>query len=172
MVHPKVLAVAVLSAALLIGCARGEDTEPASGEESGEVEEGGNSAIEVEDVQQEPGAQAVDSTVLFREVFAYSGSGRDPFRPLVTPRGLGQAGPLFEYLRVTSIYYDAAFPARSVAVVRDTTLNQRYDLKVGDLIGRMWVEEIRPREVILAFEEFGQTRQNVLTLGRRQEEIR
>lgn len=103
-----------------------------------------------------------------REVFTYRGSGRDPFRSLLTT---GAVRPMLEDLRVTAILYDGTYPARSVAVLRDTTTNKRYDVRVDDEVGRLRVVEIRPNEVIFSLEEFGVERRVSLTLRRRQEGV-
>jgi hypothetical protein len=108
----------------------------------------------------------VGQTQLVREVYAFQGSGRDPFASLLRS---ADVRPLFEDLRVTSITYDAQYPGGSVAVLRDTTLNQRYTVRVGDELGRMRVVDINPDEVMLMMEEFGVERQMSLRLRRRQE---
>lgn len=102
------------------------------------------------------------ATELLREVFTYRGSGRDPFQSLLTPGG--QVRPFLEDLRVTSIYMDPRYPARSVAVLRDTTVNRRYDVRVDDQVGRMRVTEIRQYEVVFTIEDFGVPRQVTVSL--------
>ncbi len=124
---------------------------PAGGEGSG-AEESGDTAQ----------AQPLE---LVREVFTYRGTGRDPFRSLVAS-GEGLR-PFLEDLRVTSIIYDARYPARSVAVLRDTTeQGQRYELRVDDEVGRLRVTEIREYEVVITVDDFGQPRQVVLSVRR------
>jgi hypothetical protein len=122
-----------------------------------------------------PGPQAGDSIPLAqaeqielsREVFAYRAGSRDPFRSLVES---GQElRPFLEDLRVTSILYDARYPGRSLAVLRDTTLGDRYEVRVDDEFGRLRVAEIREEEVVLTIEEFGVPRQVVISLRRRRE---
>lgn len=103
---------------------------------------------------------------LVRETFAFRGAGRDPFVSLLTS---GAVRPLPQDLRVIGITYDARYPQRSVATVRDTTDGTRYSLRVGDQVGRVRVAEIRPQDVVLILEEFGVERQVVLSLRRRQE---
>ncbi len=107
-------------------------------------------------------------TGLLREVFSYRGSGRDPFRSLLTT---GAVRPLLEDLRVTAILYDPVYPARSVAILRDVTTNKRYDVRVDDELGRLRVVAIRPNEVVFSIEEFGVERQVTLVLRRRQEGV-
>jgi hypothetical protein len=78
--------------------------------------------------------------------------------------------PLISDVRVMGIVYDAAYPARSVAVLRDTAQKKRYSVRMGDELGRMKVTEIRPGEVIVTLDEFGTERQVVLQVRRRPEE--
>jgi hypothetical protein len=107
-------------------------------------------------------------TGLVREVFAYRGAGRDPLQSLLTS---GDIRPLLEDLRLTTVVYDPRYPARSVAVLRDVSVGKRYDVRVDDELGRMRVVEIRPTEVVLTVEEFGQARQVTLGLPKKQEGI-
>ena len=58
--------------------------------------------------------------------------------------------------------------ARSVAVLRDVSVNKRYDVRVDDELGRMRVVEIRPREVVLSIEEFGVEQQQTLPLKKQE----
>jgi hypothetical protein len=104
---------------------------------------------------------------LSREVFTYRAGSRDPFRSLVES-GM-ELRPFLQDLRVTSILYDARYPGRSVAVLSDTTMSQRYQVRVDDEFGRLRVAEIREHEVVLTMEEFGVPRQVVISLRRRQE---
>ena len=108
-----------------------------------------------------------EEIALTREVFTYRAGARDPFRSLVES-GL-ELRPFVEDLRVTSIIYDARYAGRSVAVLRDTTLGERYEVRVDDEFGRLRVAEIRQHEVVLTIEEFGVPRQVVISLRRRQE---
>jgi hypothetical protein len=106
---------------------------------------------------------AGQSTELVREVFSYRGSGRDPFQSLLAS---GEVRPLFEDLRLLGVAYDPQYPARSVAVLRDVSVNKRYDVRVDDELGRLRVVEIRADEVIFMLEEFGVARQVSLVLRR------
>jgi hypothetical protein len=103
---------------------------------------------------------------LVREVFSYRGAGRDPFISLLRS---GDVRPLMEDLRVTSITYNPRYPSASVAVLRDTTVNKRYTVRVGDEVGRLRIAEIRQHEVLVIIEEFGVEQQRTLRLRRRQE---
>lgn len=122
--------------------------------------------------QQSTGAQAApadDQTGLQRETFAYTGAGRDPFLSLIRT---GAVRPRLEDLRVTGITYDSRYPGNSVAVLRDTTVNQRYTVRVGDELGRgrIRIAAIQPSEVTVIVEQLGVERQEVLRLRRRQQE--
>ena len=109
---------------------------------------------------------ASQSTALSREVFSYRGAGRDPFRSLLSAND-ANLRPFFEDLRLVSVQYDGSFPARSVAVLRDTTLNDRYTVKVGDRLGRLQVMEIRPGQVIFTRQNLGVSEQVMLETRRR-----
>lgn len=111
---------------------------------------------------------AQSPTQLVREEFSYRGGGRDPFVSLVRPGG--EDRPRVNDLKVTAILYDAIYPIRSVAVVRDTVEHVRYELRVDDELGRFRVAEIRPRELVVAIDEFGTERLVVLPVRSLQEE--
>jgi len=114
-----------------------------------------------------PGADtARQSMVLLREVFAYEGGGRDPFMSLLRS---GDVRPLLSDLKLTTIVYDGRFAARSVAVLRDITNRRIYRVKAGDIIGRLKVTQIRPREIVFTVQEFGFERQESLQLAKREE---
>ncbi|HEV2670580.1 MAG TPA: hypothetical protein VGU74_05770 [Gemmatimonadales bacterium] len=103
---------------------------------------------------------------LQREVFAYEGGGRDPFMSLLKS---GDVRPLISDLKVTTIVYDGRFAARSVAVLRDITNRRIYRVKTGDIVGRLKVTQIRPREVVFTVQEFGFERQETLSLTKQEE---
>lgn len=103
---------------------------------------------------------------LLREVFAYEGGGRDPFMSLLRS---GDVRPLLSDLRLTTIVYDGRFAARSVAILRDITNRRIYRVKTGDIIGRLKVTQIRPREIVFTVQEFGFERQETLSLARQEE---
>jgi hypothetical protein len=106
------------------------------------------------------------SSTLLREVFAYEGGGRDPFMSLLKS---GDVRPLISDLKLTTIVYDGRFAARSVAVLRDITNRRIYRVKTGDIIGRLKVTQIRPREVVFTVQEFGFERQETLSLAKQEE---
>jgi hypothetical protein len=105
-------------------------------------------------------------TSLLREVFAYEGGGRDPFMSLLKS---GDVRPLINDLRLTTIVYDGRFAARSVAVLRDVTNRRLYRVKTGDIVGRLKVTQIRPREIVFTVQEFGFERQETLSLAKQEE---
>jgi len=105
---------------------------------------------------------ASQSIELVREVFSYEGAGRDPFVSLLKS---GDVRPLISDL----IVYDARYPARSVAVLRDITNGKRYRARVGEVFGRLRVTQIRPREVVFTVQEYGYERQQTLSLAKQEE---
>ena len=113
------------------------------------------------------GAALGPSMELSREVFAYRGSGRDPFLSLLKS---GDVRPFPKDIRVTGINFDPRYPQRSVATLQDTTAGRRYTVRVGDVIGRIRIVEIRATEVVAVVEEFGVDRPLVLPIRRRQED--
>lgn len=106
------------------------------------------------------------SIALVREVFAYEGGGRDPFISLLRS---GDVRPLIADLKLVTVMYDGVYPARSVAVLRDVITARRYRVKTGDIVGRLKVTQIRPREVVFTVQEFGYERQQTLQLSRQEE---
>src|SRR5229473_646789 len=103
--------------------------------------------------------------VLVREVFSYEGGGRDPFLSLLKS---GDIRPLLSDLRLVGVYYDGRYPARSVAVLRDVTNNKIYRVKPGQIVGRLKVTTIRPREIVFTVQEFGFERQESLQLAKQE----
>ena len=103
---------------------------------------------------------------LVREVFTFQGGGRDPFISLLKS---GDIRPMITDLKLVTVIYDERYSARSVAVLRDVTTGTRYRAKTGDLIGRLRVTQIRPREVVFTVQEFGFERQQSLSLGKQEE---
>ena len=145
--------------ALLVACGSGEVPPPPAGSASDPATPGGDPTQDT--------TVAAQSIELSREVFTYRAAARDPFRSLVES-GF-ELRPFIEDLRVTSILYDARYRGRSVAVLRDTTAGVRYQVRTDDEFGRLRVAEIREHEVVLTIEEFGEPRQVVISLRRRQE---
>ncbi len=106
------------------------------------------------------------AVTLVREVFSYEGGGRDPFISLLTSSDIR---PLISDLKLVGIYYDGQYPARSVAVLRDITNGKRYRVKPGEIIGRLKVTQIRPREITFTVQEFGFEHQETLSLAKQEE---
>ncbi len=99
--------------------------------------------------------------LLARESFGYPMDGRrDPFASLIAT---GDIRPLLEDLKLTGVMVDPN-PARSMAMLRDESTKEIYKARVGAVFGRIRVTAIRPGEVLLAVDEFGFTRQAVLTM--------
>jgi hypothetical protein len=116
--------------------------------------------------QQRADSTAVPPQSLIREVFAYEGGGRDPFMSLLKS---GDVRPLISDLKLTTVVYDGRFASRSVAVLRDITNRRIYRVKTGDIVGRLKVTQIRPREVVFTVQEFGFERQETLSLAKQEE---
>jgi len=106
------------------------------------------------------------ATTLMREVFSYEGGGRDPFASLLRS---GDVRPLMGDLRLLAIYFDGQFPGRSVAVLRDITTQKRYQVKPGEILGRLKVTQIRPRDITFTVQEFGFEHQETLSLAKQEE---
>jgi len=103
---------------------------------------------------------------LSREIFSYQGAGRDPFLSLLKS---GDIRPLITDLKLVTIIYDERYAARSVAVLRDITTAKRYRVRAGDVLGRLRVTQIKPRDVVFTIQEFGFERQATLSLAKQEE---
>ena len=98
---------------------------------------------------------------LMRETFTYQAdSRRDPFLSLMKT---GDLRPMISDLRLVAVIYDPA--GRSVAILRDLQTKEQYRVKVGQTLGRMRVNAIRPSQVIFTIEEIGMTRQEALSMN-------
>lgn len=126
----------------------------------------GGTAATQQDTARADTARTPHAATLVREVFAYEGGGRDPFMSLLRS---GDVRPLISDLKLTTIVYDGRLAARSVAVLRDITNRRIYRVKTGDIIGRLKVTQIRPREIVFTVQEFGFERQETLSLARQEE---
>ena len=110
--------------------------------------------------EEEPGELEL---VYEREVYTYEGDARrDPFRPLTDDGGLG---PRFESLSLRAIIYSTGRDG-SLALLTDAE-DRVYRVRVGDVVGNAQVLEIGPLRVILAVENFGTIRQEMLELPTR-----
>lgn len=110
-------------------------------------------------------AHVAPQPLLVREVYSYEGGGRDPFLSLLRS---GDIRPLLSDLRLVGVYYDGRYPTRSVAVLRDLTNNKVYKVKPGEIVGRLKVTTIRPREIVFTVQEFGFERQESLQLAKQE----
>jgi hypothetical protein len=108
-------------------------------------------------------AEAAPATSsLSREVFSYDAAARrDPFLSLLST---GELRPAFNDLKLVAVAYDPT-GRKSVAVMRDVLSKDQYRVKVGQTLGRMRVAQIHPKSVTFTIDEFGYSRQDVLTLG-------
>jgi hypothetical protein len=98
---------------------------------------------------------------LLRETFTYeSDNRRDPFLSLMRT---GDLRPMVSDLRLVAVIYDPA--GRSVAILRDLQTKEQYRVRVGQTLGRMRVNAIRPQQVIFTIEEIGMTRQEALGMN-------
>jgi Tfp pilus assembly protein PilP len=98
-----------------------------------------------------------------REVFSYRDQARrDPFHPLTDS---DETGPRFEELALQGILYSTG-QGRSVASIIDAA-GRVHRVRVGDVIGNSRVVEIGPLRVVLAVENFGTIRQEMLELNKR-----
>lgn len=107
-----------------------------------------------------PGASG--ELVLMREVYRYEAGGRrDPFVSLM---GSGELRPVISDLRLIGVIYDPT-GRRSLATLKDISTNELYRVAVGNVLGRVRVTHILPKQVTVTIEEFGFSRQQALTLG-------
>jgi hypothetical protein len=116
------------------------------------------SGAQANSVSQRGGKQEI---ALMRETFAYQAENRrDPFLSLMKT---GDLRPMISDLRLVAVIYDPA--GRSVAILRDLQTKEQYRVRVGQTLGRMRVNQIRPNQVIFTIEEIGMTRQEALSMN-------
>ena len=102
------------------------------------------------------------NVIFNREVYSYPLSGRrDPFSSLIES---GDIRPMLQDLEVVAITL-APSDRQSIATLRDVSSNEIYRVRIGSVFGRMRVIAIRQREVVLAIDEFGNTRQETLSIN-------
>lgn len=119
--------------------------------------------VDIEAQQREQQAQSEITLVYEREVFAYRGeSRRDPFRPLTDDN---EMGPSFEGLSLQGIIYSTG-QGRSVALISDAG-GRIYRARAGGMVGNSRIVEIGQTRVVLAVENFGTIRQEILELPTR-----
>ncbi len=118
----------------------------------------------------EPGKISTDAlkrdssgNVIFnREVFSYpSGGRRDPFSSLIET---GDIRPMLADLEIVAITLSTN-ERMSIATLKDKSSDEIYRVRVGSVFGRMRVVAIRQREVVVAIDEFGNTRQETLSIN-------
>ena len=96
-----------------------------------------------------------------REQFAYDDAGRrDPFYSLFAS---GDLRPVLTDLRLVAVIYDPT-GRNSVAILRDITTKDQYRVKTGQMLGRMRVTAILPKQINVVIDEFGYSRQESLAL--------
>ena len=101
------------------------------------------------------------NVVFQREVFGYpSDNRRDPFASLLES---GEIRPMLQDLQVVAITLAPA-DRQSIATLRDVSTSEIYRVRVGSVFGRMRVVAIRQRDVVVAIDEFGNTRQETLSI--------
>lgn len=99
--------------------------------------------------------------VFRREVYNFPRDGRrDPFASLIAT---GEIRPMFADLEI-AVIIESADPRNSVATLKDVSTGELYRARVGSVLGRIRIRYIRADEVGVAIDEFGFTRQEVLTL--------
>jgi hypothetical protein len=81
----------------------------------------------------------------------------------------GDIRPLITDLKLVAIIYDERYAARSVAVLRDISTSKRYRVRTGDVLGRLRITQIKPRDVVFTIQEFGFERQATLSLAKQEE---
>lgn len=115
-----------------------------------------------EEAKQEPLSEGI-TLVYEREVYTYRGDNRrDPFRPLT---GANEMGPRFDDLSLRGIIYSTG-RGRSVALIADSE-DRVYRTRVGDMIGNARIIEISPARVVVAVQNFGSIRQEILEMPTR-----
>ncbi|HRP08446.1 MAG TPA: hypothetical protein PLL69_08155, partial [Gemmatimonadales bacterium] len=142
------LKLTLAAALLLIACGGGDpaaDTaaaDPLAEDETAAAPApGGNAPVEVAMAQPAfDTAAARGERPLLREVYAWRGGVRDPFRPLMS---METGGPELTDMVLTSVLYQPRDPSRSVAIFRDNGNNKRYTVSPGDRIGRLAVVSIQ-----------------------------
>jgi hypothetical protein len=140
--------------------AKGQAAAPAKGQPVAAGKGAGAAAApdQANSVSQRGGKSEIS---LLRETFTYqSENRRDPFLSLMRT---GDLRPMVSDLRLVAVIYDPA--GRSVAILRDLQTKEQYRVKVGQTLGRMRVNQIRPQQVIFTIEEIGMTRQEALAMN-------
>jgi hypothetical protein len=98
---------------------------------------------------------------LLRETFAYTGSGRDPFRSMIT---VAATGPALADMVLTAVLYDERNASNSVAVFRENGSNRRFTVRPGERIGRLYVAGMTRMSATLRFDDYGTVREQTYSL--------
>ncbi len=102
------------------------------------------------------------NVIFSREVFSYPSAGRrDPFSSLIET---GDIRPMLNDLEVVAITLGST-ERMSIATLKDKSSEEIYRVRVGSVFGRMRVVAIRQRDVVVAIDEFGNTRQETLSIN-------
>lgn len=179
----------LLAAFAIAGCSSGEAVETGGAGEGGQEGAGAATVVAAAHTDSVPAGTAAvaahtdslrgalaDSLAaggtpgkpeVVRETFAYAGGPRDPFSSLLT---MDRMGPEFVDLQLVGVYQDLQYPSNSVAIVRDKVADKRYKVRAGDELGAMRVREIRAKDVVFTVQDFGYSRQEILSL-RQQEDV-
>jgi hypothetical protein len=109
--------------------------------------------------------QGAQVTLVYeREIFSYRGGDRrDPFQPLTQDN---EMGPRFQELSLQGIIYSDV-PGASLAILQAGG-GRVMRARVGDVVGNSRVIEISPTRVVMAVENFGTIRQEILELPQRE----
>lgn len=112
-----------------------------------------------------PRGQGGQVTLVYeREVFSYQGGERrDPFQPLTQDN---QMGPRFQELSLQGIIFSDV-PGQSLAILQAGG-GRVLRARVGDVVGNSRIIEISPTRVVMAVENFGTIRQEILELPQRE----
>ncbi|MBA3854447.1 MAG: hypothetical protein C0503_08535 [Gemmatimonas sp.] len=153
MMHRRLLAFAALTFAVAVPMLGG-----AQGGRRAAADAPARAAVPTDGVQRDSSGNVIFN----REVYSYPRAGRrDPFSSLIET---GDIRPMLQDLVVVAITL-APNDRQSIATLRDASSEEIYRVRVGSVFGRMRVVAIRQREVVLAIDEFGNTRQETLSIN-------
>ena len=98
---------------------------------------------------------------LLRESFGYTGSGRDPFRSMIST---ASTGPALGDMLLIAVLYDEENARNSVAVFRENGSNRRHTVRPGERIGRLYVAGLTRVSATLRFDDYGTVREQTYSL--------
>ena len=96
-----------------------------------------------------------------RETYAYEGSSRDPFKPVIVSV---QRGPELPDLKLVAIIYDSRSPSNSLVTFRELGSDRRYSWRPGERFGRITVGDVSSTDVTLMQDDFGVVHRQTYTL--------